>query len=259
MGDHETGWAGRHSGKDALRNEIWSTLKANGIAIDDPYNSIPNFVGADIAADLLATLPVWQQARVVKCNPDAPQAHVRLHALRDGKTLYMAYPRLAVEKCFLELKADDLLARGVSLEDASMWQNAIHVGKPVGFDEMQPVDIAVTGCVAVTRSGGRTGKGAGFADIEFGLLRQTGLLAPQTPIITTIHSTMVVPDERLPLQPHDTYLTMIVTEQEVIYTTVDGPQPAGIDWTQIQPDQFETIPVLRRLYAEYQKKSASPK
>ncbi|HEY9086803.1 MAG TPA: 5-formyltetrahydrofolate cyclo-ligase [Anaerolineaceae bacterium] len=246
----EAGWAGRHSGKDALRQEIWSALASNGIGIGDPYNSIPNFVGADIAADRLAALPLWQAAKVVKCNPDAPQTYVRLHALREGKTLYMAYPRLAVEKCFLELKASDLLARGVALEDAAVWQNAINVGKPVAFEEMQPVDIAVTGCVAVTRAGGRTGKGAGFADIEFGLLRQTGLLGPNVPIVTTIHSTMVVPDERLPLQPHDTFLTLIVTEKEVIETHVAGQQPTGIDWDQIQPDQFDTIPVLRRLYAE---------
>jgi 5-formyltetrahydrofolate cyclo-ligase len=251
----EAGWSGRHSGKDALRKEIWTALRDSGIAIGDPFNSIPNFVGAEQAAQRLAALPVWQQARVIKCNPDAPQAHVRLNALREGKTVYMAYPRLAVEKCFLELKADDLLQRGVTLEDASTWQHAIHVGRPVGFEDMQPVDIAVTGCVAVTRGGGRTGKGAGFADIEFGLLRQAGLLAQETPIITTIHSSMVVPDERLPLQAHDTFLTLIVTEKEVIEVRVDGPQPAGIDWERIQPDQLETIPVLRRMYEEYRQQT----
>lgn len=252
----ESGWAGRHEGKDALRQEIWSALRDTGIAIGDPFHSIPNFVGADQAAANLAALPMWQQARIIKCNPDAPQAHVRFNALQAGKTVYMAYPRLAVEKPFLELRPDDLRARGVSLEDASQWQNAIHVGKPVAFEEMQPVDIAITGCVAVTRGGGRTGKGAGFADIEFGLLRQGGLLAPTTPIVTTIHSSMVVPDERLPLQPHDTLLTLIVTEKEVIEIQPSRPQPVGIDWDSIQPDQLETIPVLRRLYEEYRQKLA---
>lgn len=249
----EAGWAGRHSGKDALRQEIWTALITSGIGIGDPFNSIPNFVGANIAADRLAALPVWQAAKVIKCNPDSPQTHVRLNALREGKTLYMAYPRLAEEKCFLELKASDLLLRGIALEDAALWQNAINVGKQVAFEEMQPVDVAVTGCVAVTRAGGRTGKGAGFADIEFGLLRQTGLLGPQTPIVTTIHSSMVVADERLPIQPHDTFLTLIVTEKEVIETHVTGTQPTGIDWDRIQPDQFDTIPVLRRLYAQRKK------
>ena len=33
---------------------------------------------------------------------------------------------------------------------------------------MPKLDFCVVGCVAVTRSGGRTGKGAGFADLEQG-------------------------------------------------------------------------------------------
>jgi hypothetical protein len=44
----------------------------------------------------------------------------------------------------------------------------------VALDEMSPIDLVVVGCVAVARDGGRTGKGAGFADLELGLLRQQG-------------------------------------------------------------------------------------
>jgi len=250
----ESQWVGRHTGKDELRQQVWTALQASGVAIGDPFGWIPNFVGADLAAARLAALPIWKQARVIKSNPDAPQAHVRLRALQDGKILYMAVPRLAEEKCFIELTAQDLLGRGISLEDASQWQTAVEIGKRVDFDEMQSIDLAVTGCVAVTRAGGRTGKGAGFADLEFAMLRQFGLLTSQTPLATTVHSLMLVENDRLPVQPHDTFLNWIITPDESIEVKNTGHQPGGIDWDQIRSDQYETIPVLRRLKPDWPKK-----
>jgi 5-formyltetrahydrofolate cyclo-ligase len=250
----ESKWAGRHTGKDQLRHDIWTGLLNSGDAIGDPFGGISNFVGADKAAARLAELAIWKRARVVKANPDAPQAHVRLRALQDGKMVYMAVPRLAEDKCFIELTAEDLVKRGIALEDAAQWQTAVEIGKRVGFEEMNKIDLAVTGCVAVTRAGGRTGKGAGFADLEFAMLRQFGLLLPETPIVTTVHSMMVVENERLPLQPHDTFLNWIVTPDEVIEVQNTSPQPGGIDWDRILPDQYETIPVLRKLKPDWKPK-----
>lgn len=240
-------WAGRHAGKDELRNWVWTTLKNSGAAVGDPFGGISNFVGADKAADRLAELPIWKAAKVIKANPDAPQIPVRVRALRDGKVLYMAVPRLVQEKCFMELTAEDLNQRGIPLEAAGTWEGALKYGRPVAFEEMKPIDIAVTGCVAVTREGGRTGKGAGFADLEFGLLRTFGLIHPGTPIVTTVHPISVVDSERLPLEPHDTFLNWIITPDETIEVKTDRPQPFGIDWDQVKPDQFETIPILRKL------------
>ena len=39
---------------------------------------------------------------------------------------------------------------------------------------MPKLDFGVVGCVAVTRRGGRTGKGGGFADLELGIFRELG-------------------------------------------------------------------------------------
>jgi 5-formyltetrahydrofolate cyclo-ligase len=174
---------------------------------------------------------------------------VRLRALRDGKLLYMAVPRLTDARCFVELRADDLAARAIDLADAARWQGALEHGRLVAFEQMQPIDLVVTGCVAVTRSGGRTGKGAGFADLELGMLRQLGLLRPGTPIVTTIHALQLVDDARLPMQPHDSALDWIVTPEQVIETHSPYPQPGGIDWDAVQPDQYEAIPALKVLRA----------
>jgi 5-formyltetrahydrofolate cyclo-ligase len=243
----QTAWHGRHSGKDQIRAEVWAKLKQHGVARGDPVGHIPNVVGSDEASARLAALPVWQQARIVKCNPDAAQAAVRLRALQEGKILYMAVPRLAQDRCFVELAADRLQAQGTALETAATHRGAMQAGRLVAFAEMMAIDLVVVGCVAVSRDGGRAGKGAGFADIELGILRQFGLVQPQTPIVTTVHPLQIVSEGRLPMLVHDWSLTWIATPEQVWRTSSQRLQPAGLMWTHIQPEQWETIPVLRRL------------
>jgi len=248
MANHpSTEWSGRNVDKDQLRSEIWSLLKQQGVSRRDPFGHIPNFVGAEQAAERLAALPFWQQAAVIKCNPDSPQKPVRLRALQDGKRLYMAVPRLTNRHCFVELTAEDLRQRGVSLEDAATMRKALIHGRLVSFEEMQPIDLIVVGCVAVTQNGGRTGKGAGFADLELAMLKEFGLVQPGTPIVTTVHSLQVVENARLPMQAHDWALNWIVTPDQAIETNTSYPRPNGLDWDTIQPDQSKKIPILRKL------------
>lgn len=244
---HGSAWQGRHRGKDALRERIWGLLKEADAVWREPVGHIPAFRGAEEAADRLAALPIWQRARVIKCNPDTPQIPVRLRALEQGKRLYMAVPRLVQERCFVELLPEELAQRGVDLAEAATAQGALAHGRPVAFPEMQPIDLVVTGCVAVTRAGGRTGKGAGFADLELGILREFGLVGPETPIVTTVHPLQLVDDPEVPLEPHDWPLDWIVTPDEVIETHTPFPRPGGLDWARVRPDQLASIPILARL------------
>lgn len=240
-------WSGYHAGKDQLRAEVWAQLQQQGAAVGDPVGHIPRFVGAEQAAARLATLPVWQQARVLKCNPDAAQAPVRLRALQDGKDLYMAVPRLTHARCFVALQATELRRRGIPCEDVATHRGAMQYGRLVSCAEMQPIDLVVVGCVAVSREGGRTGKGAGFADLELGLLRQCGLVHAGTPIVTTVHAVQIVAGEHLPMLAHDWALTWIVTPEEALATISTHIQPTGLYWEHLRPEQLKTIPVLRTL------------
>ena len=95
MEQNTTLWSGHDTAKDRLRATVWTRLKAQGGAVGEPVGHIPRFVGSDRAAAQLAMLPAWQQARVIKCNPDQAQAPVRLRALQEDKVLYMAVPRLS--------------------------------------------------------------------------------------------------------------------------------------------------------------------
>ena len=248
MTDHDEAkqarWEGRNTPKDTVRAEIWYELEQRGVGVGPVWSRIPNFIGADQAAERLAKLPIWQNARVVKSNPDPPQIPVRLRALQEGKLLYTPVPELVKEFPFVELDPVDLQKRGIPFEVVAPSDGAIEYGRKVNFDEMQPFDLAIVGCVAVTRNGGRTGKGAGFADLELGIFREMGLVNPDTPIVTTVHPLQIVDDDRIVMVAHDSALHWIITPDEAIETHTAYPQPGGVDWEAVQPDQYRDIPFL---------------
>lgn len=240
-------WAGRNAEKDTLRSEVWGNLEATAVNVGPVWSRIPNFAGADLAAWRLAQVAAWKRARVVKCNPDPPQIPVRLRALHDGKIVYAPVPELTKGFPFVRLDPAELKAKGVEFETAATAQGFLASGTPVEFEEMEHLDFVVVGCVAVTRAGGRTGKGGGFADLELGIFRELGKVGPETTIATTVHSSQVVDDARLPMMPHDSALHLIATETELIETKTAFGQPQGVDWDSVQPDQYENIPFLKQL------------
>jgi 5-formyltetrahydrofolate cyclo-ligase len=245
-----THWSGRNFDKNSLRQQIWSALHDQKLTKRVPFGHIPNFIGAEQAAERLRELAVWQQARVVKCNPDSPQTTVRFNALEEGKILYMAVPKLSRKKCFVELTATALEEKGVPLKKAATMRGALIYGKLIRFAEMQPVDLVVVGCVAASPNGGRTGKGAGFADLELVMLAEHNLIQPHTTIVTTVHEVQVVDDEALPLELHDWPLDWVITPEATVETRTQYPRPTGLDWGNIQPDQLQSIPILRELKPE---------
>lgn len=240
----EARWAGRNGTKDDLRAEVWTRLEADGVNVGPAASRIPNFAGADLAALHLSGAPEWAAARVVKCNPDPPQIPVRLRALYDGKTVYAPVPELTRGFPFVRLDPAALSAKGVSFELAATSDGFLLHGEPVEFEAMEPLDFVVVGSVAVTRAGGRTGKGGGFADLELGIFRELGKVGPGTPIATTVHSTQVVADARVPMLAHDSALHYVATERELIVTGTTHAQPAGVYWEAVAPDQYRDIPFL---------------
>ena len=132
---------------------------------------IPNFVGAEAAAECLRGVAAWQRAGTVKANPDAPQWPVRQRALEDGKTLYMAVPRLAEAKPFFLLDPTQL---AYSPRQASSIKGASRSALTVDVSDLEPVGLVVAGCVAVGEDGARLGKGGGFSDLELAVAAEAG-------------------------------------------------------------------------------------
>ena len=201
------------------------------------HGYIPAFTGADAAADRLAALPEWQAAMVVKAVPDRAQQPVRERALRDGKLLYVAVPKLAAEEPFFVLDPTDLTAA-----EAATREHAAHHARKIAVEDMRRVDIVVCGSVAVNRRGTRVGKGAGYSDIEVALLQEAGRIGPSTVIVTTVHPLQVI-DQPIPETEHDFSVDLIVTPDEVIQCEPQR-RPTGLYWNTLTPAKIAAIPVL---------------
>ncbi len=232
--------------KQEIRAGVWAAMEQAGAAHTRKlHDKIPHFRGCEAAAGRVGELDAWQAARVIKGNPDKAQRPLRQLALEQGKTLYMAVPRLRQEQCFVEL---DPAVMGASPAEASTIAGAFRWGRPVYVEEMRPVDLVISGSVAVNRRGTRVGKGGGFADLEYGLAIAAGIVAPDTPVISTVHPMQVL-DEELPFTRHDVFLDYVVTADEVIPCRGDMPRPSGIYWEDLTPAKIRQIPLLKKLRA----------
>ena len=229
--------------KQEIRKEIWDLLEENNVAtFPRPISGrIPNFIGSNVAAEKLLDLSVWKKARIVKSNPDSPQKWVRKIALKHGKTLYMAVPRLRKERCFLKLNPKKI----PDISKASTIKGAFKYGEFVYPDEMEKVGAIIIGSVAVTKQGGKIGKGGGFSDLEYVILREFDIIDENTPTISTIHPLQIV-DCKLPMEKHDVPLDYIISRKEKIKTDTDYEKPKKIDW-KLLGNKINEIPILQKL------------
>jgi 5-formyltetrahydrofolate cyclo-ligase len=235
----------RPSGKAALRERVWALLERRGVGrFPLPLaGRIPNFAGAGQAAERLAALPEWRQARRLKCNPDAPQRAVRLRALREGKHVYVAVPRLTRARCFLHLDPRRLRDR---LAAASTIGGAAALGVPVAPGDLPRIDLVVAGSVAVNRRGARVGKGGGYSDLEFALASQHGAVDARTTVVTTVHDLQVVRDA-IPMTDHDVPVDLIVTPTRVLRAGRTFARPRRIDWRALTEAQIAAMPPIAAL------------
>lgn len=229
--------------KQAIRERVWDMMEREDIArFPRPvHGRIPNFEGAERAAARLAELDVFKSARVVKVNPDAPQHPVREMALSSGKRLLMPTPRL--RQGFILLEPD---IPGSKFKYASTIRGAFEFGKHVGLDAMPKVDLIVVGSVAVTPDGARLGKGGGYSEIEYAILRQLDLADGTTSVATTVHDAQVIDDE-IPLETHDLSVDIIVTPTRTLVTGSRAPKPPRILWEEVSEKMREEMPILRSL------------
>ena len=227
--------------KDAARQAVWDALDSRGIARFPvpPHGRIPNFDGAAAAAERLFEQSPLADADTLKVNPDAPQRHVRIEALRRGCVVYVPTPRL--RGGFKRLDPATIPAE--NLESAAALSNMDRWAEPVALRALPQIDGIVTGSVAVTQGGRRCGKGEGYSDLEYALLRELG--HDPVPVGTTVHPIQVV--DQLPTDAHDLPLACVVTPDETIRVNDPPEPPSGIDWNALTDEDLEEMPVLREL------------
>ena len=231
-----------------LRERIWDHLESEGIARFPfpPHGRIPNFANAADAADRLADTDAWRAADTLKCNPDAPQLPVRRQALRDSKTIYMAVPRLSEAKPFLRIAPDEI----DDIDDATTVSGSAKYGVPVDPESMPAIDLIVAGSVAVDEAGNRVGKGEGYSDLEFAVLRGFDRVADATTVATTVHDSQIVSDDAIEPDRHDVPLDLVVTPTRTVETAAVADRPDDLYWGDLSAEKISEIPVLQRLQPE---------
>ncbi len=189
--------------KQAVRDFVWGRLEEAG-AGRFPFplqGRIPNFAGSREAASRLKELRAFQQARVVFCAPDYAVKAARDLVLAEGKTLAFAMPHMTA---FLEM-------RGASRP------TTIRAMGRAGTPLKSPIDLKVSGCVAVDLKGNRIGKGSGYGDQEVEKLRAWGLLPPGPfPFVALCHPLQLFDDLSHLADPHDVPVTAVTTPEGII-------------------------------------------
>jgi 5-formyltetrahydrofolate cyclo-ligase len=243
--DHDAGGPAEVlAAKAALRQEVWSAMRAAKVArFPGAAGRIPNFTGAEAAAERLRAMPAWQAAGTLKANPDSAQLPVRQRALEDGKTVYMAVPRLATPEPFFALDPDHL---SEPPRKAASISGASRSARRVKLADLSPVELVVMGSVAAGEDGARLGKGGGFADLEFALATAAGLIGSDTVCVTTVHELQVVAAGIIPLTSHDVPVDFIITPERVIDCRPrHEPRPAvGVCWEDLTEEKIAAIPLL---------------
>jgi 5-formyltetrahydrofolate cyclo-ligase len=220
---------------------VWDALTRNKAArFPFPvHGRIPNFNGAEKAAERLLAHPIFRRVRVIKVNPDSPQRWVRRLALERGITVVTPTPRLKGAFRVLDPRRipREHYAEAATLTRGGKW------GEDVGLAKLPIIDLVVMGSVAATRGGRRLGKGHGYADLEYGMLRELG--NPAVPVVTTVHPLQVL--EGFPNESHDLPVRLIATPDALITVRRPPAPPRGIDWNRLPAQALQDMPVLGEL------------
>jgi len=231
----------RFDDKAAAREHVWARLQAEKLAAFPfpPRGRIPNFKGARQAAERLFAQPPLNGARAIKVNPDTPQRPVRALALARGITVYMPTPGLTggFKKLDPAQIPPEHTSEAASLSKTDRWAAA------VDLDDLPELDAIVMGAVAATADGRRCGKGEGYADLEYAILRELG--HPPVPVATTVHEAQVL--EAFPRSETDLPLHCIATPERVIAVADPPPAPSGLVREKLSDADLEAMPVLKEV------------
>jgi len=154
--------------------------------------------------------------------------------------VYMAVPRLRASACFIEV---DPARLGANSGRAAGIKGAAALGRAVTSAAVRPIDLIVCGSVAVNGRGARVGKGGGDSDLEYGLLREHGLVTARTPVVTTVHPLQLVPHE-IEMRPHDIVLDWIATPEGLLHCGGGLTRPRGLYWEYLDDSKTAAVPAL---------------
>lgn len=235
--------------KRSIRLGTWQKIKDQKLSPlrrFSVFNKIPNYVGADKAAELLAETEEFKKAKKVKVNIDLAQEPVKVEVIKAHKTLFVP-PAQKSSNVYAKIKncnpdEVDLATQKKIIK----LQGEEDTYEEIDINGIEKLDMVVVGSCAVSRQGHRIGKGNGYVDLDVGILTYLGGITKDTLIVTTVHDVQVY--DTLPenlFQSYDLILDMIVTPTEVIRVSKRLHRPEGIEWNLLSSRRLEIVPVLK--------------
>jgi 5-formyltetrahydrofolate cyclo-ligase len=192
----------RFRNKEEVRQYVWKKIEPF-CDFPSPYGRIPNFRDARKACGRIRELEEYRAAECVFSAPDSVLLRLREIVLEDGKTLLAVLPRM---KDFVVLR-----------ERVKPTIERLKLGKKADLSELRgKVRIFAQGCVAVDIHGNRIGKGTGFGDMEFQLLKKEGVLAEDALFVVVAHDIQVFGDLGYLAEEHDVKANVILTPTRTI-------------------------------------------
>lgn len=246
--------------KRSIRLDTWQKIKDQKLSPlrrFSVFNKIPNYIGADKAAELLAETEEFKKAKKVKVNIDLAQEPVKVEVVKAHKTLFVP-PAQKSSNVYAEIKncnpdEVDLATQKKIIK----LQGDEDTFEEIDINGIQKLDMVVVGSCAVSRQGHRIGKGNGYVDLDVGILTYLGVITKDTLIVTTVHDVQVY--DTLPehlFQSYDLPLDLIVTPTEVIRVSKRLHRPEGIEWKLLSSRRLEIVPVLKCIKEREEKSGA---
>ncbi len=197
--------------RERLRRRIWHLMENAKVLTFplDTFGRVPNFIGAEAAAELLAQQPEFEQARVIFVAPDHVLRRARELVLERGKVLAVSLPQRLIRRGltpFLQI------TERRAIKAAAKVDNFLRYGKPLET----PVDLAVLSSVVVDRLGHRLTPYREFGDRLWELLKEHGFVHQHTKIATIVHPLQFADDLAKWITSEDVTVHLLVTPEEVI-------------------------------------------
>lgn len=238
--------------KAYYRQDAWMAMRNRSQETSGPTNhinrKIPYFPEADVCAERLKNTIEFLNTKTIKVNIDLAQEAVKLQALKAGKTLFVA-PSQKSDYLYAKIKPCDVdevpLAQQKRIVKMLAGEETY---EELGIEHAEPLDMIVVGCVAVTESGQRIGKGNGYVDLEIGILVELGVITQRTVIATTVADEQVyppLPDDMF--TPVDFHIDLIVTPTRTLRPERPSPRAVGIQWPLLSSRRLEVVRVLKKL------------
>lgn len=188
--------------KEEVRDYVWKKIEPF-CNFPSPYGRIPNFKGAEKACEKIRVLEEYKKAECVFSAPDSVLLRLREIVLEDGKILLAALPKI---KGFVVLR-----------RRVKPTISALKISERANFEELKKkVGVFAQGCVAVDFKGNRIGKGSGFGDREYLILKREGILSEDAVFVVVAHDLQVFSDLSHLAEEHDVKANVILTPTRII-------------------------------------------